>query len=434
MSAYILSLHFNSLVLLLVRALLGMGLAAYAAYAGISVWAARQWHRVLRPVDPAWMPPVTIFKPVYGTDAHAYDNFASFCLLDYPHDRIQLLFGALDPNDPALDVVRRLQRDFPRHDIRIIVPPRVLPPRGHNLKVCNLLSMLPAANHDLFVLCDSDMRVQPDYLRKIVAPFQEQGSGFRVQGSEGEVRTRQTAPGQNERQNTQAKIQNPVGLVTCPYRGYLPESLPAKLEALGIGADFMPSAFASRALEGVGFAFGSTIALPRRVLEEIGGFETILDELADDFRLGDGARRAGYDVVLSNYVVDDVLGRERFGPMWARRLRWARTVRACRPAGYAGAFITHGTLLALLFWGAMGANRIGDVTLAGAMFLRICVAVWIAGAYTRDSNLRRYWPLLPLSDLLNSALYIASFFGKRITWRGQRFRLQAGGKIERLSA
>jgi ceramide glucosyltransferase len=401
--------YFHTLILMLVRALLGMGLMAYAAYAGISVWAARQWHRVRRPVDPAWMPPVTIFKPVYGTDAHAYDNFASFCRQDYPRERVQLLFGALDPDDSALDVVRQLQRDFPQHDIGIVVPSHVQPPRGHNLKVCNLLSMLPAAKHDFFVLCDSDMRVQPDYLRKVVAPFQPE-------------KARDT------------RIQNRVGLVTCPYRGYLPESLPAKLEALGIGADFMPSALASRALEGVGFAFGSTIALPRRVLEEIGGFETILNDLADDFRLGDGARRAGYDVVLSNYVVDDVLGQERFGPMWARRLRWARTVRACRPAGYAGAFITHGTLLALLFWGAMGADRIGYATLAGALALRICVAVWIAGAYTRDSNLRRYWPLLPLSDLLNSAIYIISFCGHHIMWRGQRFRLQAGGKIEHLSA
>jgi ceramide glucosyltransferase len=385
------------------RVLLGLCLAAFCAYAGIAVWAARRWHRARRPLDPAWTPPVTILKPVRGVDAEAYENFASFCRLDYPADRCQLLFAALDPADPALALARRLQAEFPQVDIGIVDGSRS-PLRGHNLKVRNLAAMLPVAKHDLLVLCDSDMRVQPDYLRRVVAPFQQnsdRGGGWGV------------------------------GLVTCPYRGHRAQSFAAILEALGIGADFIPSTLVSRALEGVSFAFGSTIALPRAVLAEIGGFEALADELADDFRLGNGAHRAGYEVVLSDYVVDDVLGRERFAAMWARRLRWARTVRACRPAGYTGSFITHGTALALLFLGATGFSPLGWAAFGTVLAVRLATALLITLRYTGDPNIARCLPLLPLSDLLSFALYVTSYGGSHISWRGERFRLLPGGKLAR---
>jgi ceramide glucosyltransferase len=405
--------------LVAVRVLLGLALAAFAAYTGISVWAALRWRRARPQLDPAWTPPVTILKPVRGVDAEAYDNFASFCRLDYPSDCVQLIFGALDPEDPALALARRLQAEFPQRDIAILSGgPESL--RGHNLKVCNLLSMLPIARHDLLVLCDSDMRVQPDYLRRLVAPFQNNRKNPEISG--------QREEGKGKREKTRP----PVGLVTCPYRGFHPHSFAAVLEALGIGADFIPSALVSRALEGVSFAFGSTIALPRGVLAQIGGFEALLDELADDFRLGDGARRAGYTVVLSDYVVDDVLGCERFGAMWARRLRWARTVRSCRPAGYAGAFVTYGVPLALLFALAMGGGAAGVLTLAGIVVLRCAAALTISTTCTEDAAVRRWWPLLPLSDLFSFALYVGSYMGNRITWRGERFRLLPGGRMVRL--
>jgi ceramide glucosyltransferase len=379
------------------RVLLGLCLVAYAAYALISIWAARQWHRARRPLDPDWTPSVTILKPVRGVDAEAYENFASFCQLDYPPERVQILFGALDPDDPALALVRRLQAEFPRQVIDIVRAggDAVL---GPNLKVSNLAAMLPFVRHDLLVICDSDMRVEPDYLRRIVAPF-AQGTG--------------------------------VGLVTCPYRGYRGQSFAAVLEALGIGADFIPSALVSRATEGVAFAFGSTIALPRSVLAELGGFPALADELADDYRLGNGAKRAGYEVVLSDYVVYDVLGAERFGAMWTRRLRWARTVRACRPAGYAGSLTTHGTALALLFLASTGFHPFGWMTAAIILALRMLTALCIACRYTQDTNVLRWWPLLPVSDLVGFALYVVSYCGNHIQWRGERFRLLPGGKLLR---
>lgn len=390
--------------------LLLLPLLAYVTYALISVWAAWQWRRVRPSRSPDWTPPVTIFKPVRGVDAEAYENFASFCRLDYPPDCLQLVFGALDADDLALAVARQLQADFPHLAIDIVTPAADAP-TGHNRKVCNLLAMLPAARHDLFVLCDSEMRVAPDYLRRIVAPF---NSGQCTVGS-----------GQKK------YLLSTVGLVTCPYRGYRPQSFAAVLEALGIGADFMPSVFVSRALEGVTFAFGSTIALPRSVLEEIGGFEALRDQLADDFRLGNGAHRAGYAVVLSDVVVDNLLGAERFGAMWARRLRWARTTRSCRPTGYAGSVVTHGLVFGLLFLLATHGSSVAWSVFAGVLGLRLSVAAFIAGVCTRDTSVLRWLFLLPLSDLFNFALFVTSFCGNRLLWRGERFRLLSGGVLAR---
>lgn len=205
------------------------------------------------------------------------------------------------------------------------------------------------------------------------------------------------------------------------------------LEALSIGADFIPSTMVSRALEGVGFALGSTIALPRQVLEQLGGFEALADELADDFFLGNGTRKLGYEVVLSDYVVDDVMGKEKFGAMWARRLRWARTLRACRPAGYAGSFVMHGTTLALVLLAATGFRLVGWTALGITLVTRLLTPLWITRRYTQDSNIARFWPFLPISDVLNTTIFVLSFCGNRIVWRGQHFRLLPGGKIIRLT-
>ena len=388
------------MVVMGVRGVLGACLLAFLAYCGISLWAARRWKLAAGVPDADWTPYVTLLKPVAGVDAEAYDNFASFCRLDYPPDRIQYLFGALDASDPALALVKDLHWEFPHLDIQTVVTGDP-PVEATNLKVCNLIGMLPHARHDLLVLCDSDMRARPDYLRRVVAPFR---------------------PGEKR-----------VGMVTCPYRGARALNFAAVLEALGIGSDFIPGVLVSRALEGVGFALGSTIALPKSVLEEIGGFEPLIDELADDFRLGEATRKAGYEVVLSDYVIDDVLGREAFGSMWSRRLRWARTVRACRPAGYAGAFITHGLGLGLLFLVASGFALYGWVALLSVLIVRIATAMLIAATCTGDAAVMRYALALPLSDLISFALYIVSYCGNGITWRGKRFRLLPGGKLQRIA-
>lgn len=389
-------------------AVLGLCLSAFCAYSFISVWAAFKWKRSRPTVIEAWQPGVTILKPVRGIESpHTYDNFASFCNQDYPADKIQIIFGCQDPLDPVIEIVRRLQRDFPDRKIDLICSGS-LPGAGSNLKVRNLIAMLPVAEFEHLVLCDSDMRVDREYIRRIVAPFRHQSTG--------EVAT------SNAKQ---------VGLVTCPYRGALPQSLSAILEGLGIGADFIPGTLTSRALEGVGFAFGSTIVIPRTVLAQIGGFERILDELADDFRLGEAVRKAGYEVILSDYVVDDVLGAERLKPMWDRRLRWAKTVRSCRPGGYAGMFITYGIPLALLLFGLAGGSRLAGLALIGTTGVRLACAWIVATLCTQDRLVTRFLLLLPLSDIFSFALYVASYGSNRIVWRGDTFYLQKGGKMVR---
>ena len=412
--------------LYVVRVVLGTSLCAYVSYAFISIWAARKWRLEAPVLTPHWTPAVTILKPVRGVDAEAWDNFASFCRLDYPAGQLQILFGALDADDPVLDLVRRLQTEFPDHDIGVVVAPTGSV-RGNNRKVCNLLAMLPHAKHDLLVLCDSDMRVRPDYLRRIVAPFNIDGP----EGRQSDGPTIQN-PNAHALWAPAPEIQNrTVGLVTCPYQGRSVLSFSAAIEALSIGADFIPSTLVSRAVEGVSFALGSTIVIPRSVLERIGGFEPLLDELADDFRLGNGVYKAGYGVVLSDYVIDDILGREQFSRMWSRRLRWSRTLRVCRPAGYMGVFITYGFALALLFLCAMEFSPAGWIVFAAVTSIRFATALTITLRYTGDRAVLRFLPLLPVGDLIGIVLYVCSFFGSHILWRGERFRLLAGGRLAR---
>lgn len=400
-------------ILLILRTLLGIGLIAFCGYTVSAMWGAWQWRHAFQPLNPRWTPAVTIFKPVCGVDAEAYDNFASYCKLDYPTGRFQILFGALDEDDPAIDLIHRLQRENRHLDIGIVVgTPRLR--QGNNLKVCNLLNMESQAKYDLFVLCDSDMRVKSDYLRRITAPF-EPGAAH------------------SKSRTTASTTSLPVGMVTCPYRGCRVHSIAAVLESLGIGADFIPSTLVSRAFEGVSFALGSTIVVPRTVLAELGGFENLLDELADDFLLGNGASKAGYEVVISDYVVDDVLGRESLLRMWARRLRWARTVRAYRPVGYIGAGVLHGIAISTAFLIAMQFSLAGWMVLFATVIIRVLSAICITKVWTDDPNVLRFWPLLPLSDLITFALYLASFLGNRITWRGVSFKLLPGGRIERLT-
>lgn len=379
--------------MVLLQILLALCLLAACVYYLLCLDSARHWHNTRTPEyrNTEHLPPISILKPLRGHDPEQHANLLSFCRQDYP--AYQVVFGALDPDDPGLEAARRLAREFPQLDIAILEGGEAF---GLNRKVCVLESLRSAAKHDLLVLCDSDMRVGPDYLRRVVAPFADPV----------------------------------VGLVTCPYRGHGAEGLPSALEALGIGADFMPSVLLAQRFWPMDFAFGSTIALRADTLEAVGGFRALADELADDFLLGHRVRRAGYRVVLSDYVVDDVLGRESFGEMWARRLRWAKTSRAMRPAGWAGAFITHGTALGVLFLLATGLRPVGWLGLGLTFGVRAVTATWIA-RFTRDENLPKRLPLLPLSDLLSFALWAASFWGRHIVWRGERLRLERGGRLTR---
>ncbi len=254
------------------------------------------------------MPPVSILKPLKGTDPDIYESFRSHCLQDYPE--YEIIFGVSDPDDPAVASVQQLQREFPERSIRLVVCPNKL---GANVKVSNLEQMLSAARYQHLLVNDSDIRVEPDYLRRIMAPLTDER----------------------------------VGMVTCLYRGVPAATLGSRLESLGISTDFCAGVLVARQLEGgLRFGLGSTLAFRRADLERIGGFKSIVDFLADDYELGRRIAGLGLQVVLSDVVVETHLPAYDLRGFLSHQLRWARGVRDSRAGGYIGLVSTYG-----LMWG-----------------------------------------------------------------------------------
>lgn len=341
-------------------------------------------------------PPLSLLKPLKGSDPEMYEGFRSLCLQEYP--QFEIVFGVSDDQDSAIADVRRLQQEFPHRAIRLIVCDQVI---GTNRKASNLAAMTKAAAFDYLVISDSDIRVPQGYLREIGAWFAEE-----------------------------SKPSKKVGMVTCMYRAVAGKSVWSKLESLGVSADFMPGALAARFLERkVRFGLGSTMAVSREALNAIGGFESLADYLADDYELGSRICDAGYRVVLPRTVVETFLPDYDFRGFWLHQLRWGRTVRSSRPGGYFGLFITFGfvwALLALLFSkGAVWAW----VLLAGVFVQRLMVVSFTAGVVLGE----RHTPLwlLPLRDLISPLIWLLSIGGKRIVWRGEEFLLEKG-KLRRV--
>ncbi len=384
-------------LLFAVRALLLLLVIAAIVYSGIALVAGWLWSRDRqrqRALRLGFAPPVTILIPVRGADAEAYENFASFCRQDY--SALQLVFGCREEADPAVLVIRRLQADFPQHRIDLVISDRVL---GTNAKVSNLHNMYAHAAHDYLIIVDSDIRVTPDYLHRVLAPLQQQK----------------------------------VGMVTCLYRGAKARTLAALLENIGISSTFGPEVMSSRALEGIKFALGSTIAMRRELFEQIGGFPVVADYLADDFWLGNRVAAAGYEVVLSDCVVDHIPAPDTLSAMLKHQLRWGRAVRVSRPKGFAGLILTYGVATSLLLLVALGFSAFGWVLVALTLLVRLSTAVYSGVVLLRDGVLLKYLWLVPVRDLLGFGVWVASWLGKEIHWRGQRFIVKRSGKIEPLA-
>ncbi len=360
-------------------------LPVWAYLAGIVVAAARFARR--RVAAPPAQPAVSVLKPLYGAEQGLYENLRSFVDQDYP--AVQIVFGVRSPNDEALPVVHQLIADRPRSDIALVVDPRAA---GRNLKVANLVNMLPAAKHDILVFADSDMHVGPDYLATVTAPLHEPA----------------------------------VGLVTCLYKGLPTGGLWSRLGALHINFGFLPSALLGEALSTGGGCFGATIALRRSVLDRVGGLAVVRDELADDHRIGAAVREHGLATVLSPYIVDTSVAEKNLKCLWRHEVRWARTVRLMAPAGFAASVVTHAVAVALL------AALVCGLSLTALGFLAMsCVLRWAsAAAIARILRLPAagLW-LLPLRDLLSFAVFIAGFCGRSVSWRDQLFRIGPSGRI-----
>src|SRR5271170_1752812 len=338
-------------------------------------------------------PPISILKPIKGTDPEIDESFRSHCLQDYPE--YEIIFGVSDPNDPAIESVKKLQREFPDCRIQLLVCPKIL---GANVKVSNLAQMLAEARYDYLIVNDSDIQVENDYLRRMTEPLAEPRAG----------------------------------MVTCLYRGVAGATLGSRLEGLGISTDFCPSVLAARQLEGdIRFGLGSTLAFRRAELEKIGGFASFVDYLADDYELGKRIAGLGLTVKLSDVVVETYLPPYRLREFFAHQLRWARGVRDARAAGYMGLIFTFGIMWSVLALAASRAALWACCALAITLFLRFAVALFVGRAILRDHQILKFAWLIPLRDLIAAAVWVVSLRGHTVTWRGQHFWLKAG-KLTRI--
>jgi ceramide glucosyltransferase len=341
--------------------------------------------------DASFAPPVSILKPVRGVDCEAYENFASYCRLDYPE--YEMIFAVADRHDAVIPVIEKLQRDFPERQIRMVTGIDRL---GQNSKINNLCRLVREAKYELLVMADSDVRVEPRYLREVAAPFADA----------------------------------PVGAVTSFYRCAGGGTLAADLDMLGMCADSVPSALLARKLEGnVRFAFGWTMATTKTRLAEIGGWESMVNHHSDDFELGNRIARRGYRVELMREPVWMVFPKESTREFLSHELRWAIGLRNVRPAAYLGMIFTHAlpwTLLASLAAGLAGWNALAVSYVAAYLILRMGVA-WTAGVWgLRDTAIASKLWLLPLRDGVSAAVWMAGLFSNKITWRGLEYRVEQG--------
>jgi len=340
------------------------------------------------PPPESQLPPISILKPLKGVDPEIWESFCSHCEQKYP--QFELIFGVSDAEDPAIEVVRQLQAKYPNRRIELVVCDRIL---GANIKVSNLVQMLPAARYELLLVNDSDIRVPQDYLRRVASPLADPS----------------------------------VGLVTCLYSAVAGPTLGSHLEALSISTDFVPGVLSARFLEkGLHFGLGSTLAFRRHDLQAIGGFETLLDYLADDYELGRRIAATGKRVELSTATVYTFLPAYTLRQFFRHQLRWSRTIRDARRWGYAGLLFTFGVpwglLLLLAARGAAWAWIVFALTLAA----RFAVGHVAAVDVLKDLPFSRYIVLLPLRDLIAPVVWAASFMGNRIHWRGDVFDLKDG--------
>ncbi|MBV8726982.1 MAG: bacteriohopanetetrol glucosamine biosynthesis glycosyltransferase HpnI [Candidatus Eremiobacteraeota bacterium] len=333
-------------------------------------------------------PPVTILKPLYGDEPELYDNLRSFCEQAYPDFRV--VFGVNDQEDPAHAVATAVRDSLPASDIVITVGVE----SAANPKVANLLKMATEARGEIFVIADSDMRVGPTYLPEIVASFSDAQ----------------------------------VGAVTCLYRGRPRSGVAAVLGAMFINSYFAPSVLVASQLQGIAFALGATIAIRRSVLEGVGGFAVLAPHLADDYELGRLTQAAGYDIRIAQYVVENVVTEPSLSTLIEHELRWARTIAAVRPLGYAFSGVTFPLTWALLYLMLGGRRRRGLMLVAAAFAsrARLQKAAYGTLGVSRNDPL---W-LIPARDTLAFAIWIASFFGRGVRWRERAFDQERGGRLQ----
>ncbi|NJR15466.1 MAG: glycosyltransferase [Calothrix sp. CSU_2_0] len=378
--------------ILLVLCLVSIWFYCYGMYAGLA------FSKHSYPFDPNYNPPVTILKPICGSDGNLYANLATFCRQDYPN--FQIIFSVRDSEDTGISIINQIIHDFPELDLQLVICDRII---GTNLKVSNLANAAVFAKHPIFVLADSDIRVSSDYLKQVIQPFQNEN----------------------------------VGVVTCLYRS-LAQNWVTIIEALRQTTEFSAGVLVSNQLEGsIKFGFGQTIVIRKQTLTAIGGFEAIADYLADDFQLGYLPAQAGYEVVLSQYVVEHELSATSLTDAIKQQIRWACCIRVSRTWGYLGLIFTYGiatSLLLLVFniyqYGYQSNTSYLSLIVLVITWVARLIMGWVVGVTSlKDSLVKKYLWLIPFCDLFSFFIWCYCFIDNTIEWRGRRLKLAKDGKM-----
>jgi ceramide glucosyltransferase len=352
-------------------------------------------------VDPSFAPAVSLLKPLHGAEPNLAEHLEGFFQQDYP--AYEILFCARTLNDAGLQIAREVASRYPSIPARFLISGA---PPFANAKVASLERMAQAAQHELLIVSDSDVRVTPRYLRAVVGPFADPG----------------------------------VGVVTCPYRGVPSPALPAghrqtsalwaQLEGAGMSIEMTAGVLVANMLEGMQFALGPTMAVRRACVEEMGGFRVLGQYCADDFLLGNLIAAKGHRVVFSHHAIDHIVLNTGFVDSIRHQVRWSKSTRFSRPKGHFGTSLTFSMPSALLAFAAalsLHLPWVATVSLAWGVITRMLLAAAVGAAVVQERSLARTILLFPLRDLMGFGFWLASYGSNRILWRGEEYTLEKGG-------
>ena len=382
-------------------ALGALGLVTSTGFAAIVLWAVSGYLKERRraldqmAAPPGFTPALTLLKPLHGAEPGLEADLETFFQQDYP--KYEILFCTRSAEDTGLAIAREVAARFPAVPVKFLSTSRE--PDYINAKVASMELMEAAAAHEILVISDSDVRVTPDYLRAVALPF--------------------------------ADAQ--VGGMTCPYRGVAVEGgLWARLEAVGMSVEMTSGVLAARAMEGMQFVLGPTMAFRRETIRRMGGFKVTADYCADDFVLGNETFKLGERVVLSHHAIDHMVINSNFLDSMKHQVRWMKSTRFSRPAGHFGTCLTFSVpygLLALAGCLGLGHAGWGLGLFAWSLVTRLALAVAVGRAVVGDRSWFGLLVLYPLRDLMGFGFWVAGYWGRRVLWRGQVFELLPGGKM-----
>jgi ceramide glucosyltransferase len=352
--------------------------------------------RIQRPSPPPYSfpqwPSVTILKPLRGLEKNQEDNLRSTCLQDYPE--FQVVFSVQDPDDPVLPLLKKMEQEFGSEKVSVVIENRQVGPNG---KINNLLGALPYARHDILVISDSDVRLRPDYLKAIVTPLADPG----------------------------------VGCVCTLYKATRADRWYEKMEVLTFNADFIPSVIFAHVTGSAKFCLGSSMALRRSSLNELGGLESLSDYLVEDYEIGRRLWTSGKKISIVRYFINIVVDLKSPFHWWSHQIYWDQKTRAAQPAGFFATVLIRSVPFALFFAASRSGDAVGLLVLGGAIGLRLATAAVILRWGLRDVEGLRSLAFLPLRDIVALVFWLLAFTKSTVLWRGSEFTLTHGRLVRR---